>query len=87
MDHNPTAQLLCQTHSQRPPHCQLLAGAEHRQGYLRLDQLCVVKISGTCSEAGFFLQACSHPQLIQLVLNAKANCPPAEGAVKGVGDV
>ena len=71
----------------KPLYCQRLAGAEYRKGYLRLDQLCVVKVPGTCSEAGFFFQACSHPQLIQLVLNAEANCPPAEGAVKGVGDV
>lgn len=76
--------LLADNHDHRLLWCEL-----HRtmSTYLRLDQLCIGQISGTCSEASFFFQACSDPELIQLMLNAQADCPSAERAVKGVCDV
>ena len=50
-------------------------------------QLSIVQISGPGSESRLLCKPSSYPELIQLVLYAQPHRPPAEGAVKGVGDV
>ena len=55
--------------------------------HLRVYQLSVVQVPGTSSEAGLLRQASCNSQLIELVLNAEADSPATEGAVKGIGDV
>ena len=68
----------------RKLHCELHCSPSL---YLGLNQLGIVQVPSARSEASFFFQACSNPELVQLVLNAQANSPPAEGAVKGIRDV
>ena len=55
--------------------------------HLWMNKLGIVQVPGACPEAGLLRQSGRHAQLIQLVFNAQAHSPAAEGAVKGIGDV
>ena len=68
--------------------------SSHRQAkrvlgepHFRMYQLSVVQVFSPGTKACLFWQVGCQPQLIQLVLYAQPHRPPAEGAVKGVGDV
>ncbi len=52
-----------------------------------MHQLSIVQVPGPGAESCLLCKPSSYPQLIQLMLYAQPHRPPAEGTVKGVGDV